>query len=108
MKVFIIILLFIFTSYSADFVSDSLLNKVEKKYNKFAKNRFIALNNLLQKLQTADTKTKLEKVNDFFNSVKYSDDKDIYGINDYWASPYEFLARDRGDCEDYAIAKFLH
>ena len=44
----------------------------------------------------------------FFNSVKYSDDKDIYGINDYWASPYEFLARDRGDCEDYAIAKFLH
>ena len=107
MKVFIIILLFIFTSYSADFASDSLMDKVEKKYNKFAKNRFVALNNLLKKLENADTKTKLEKINDFFNSVKYGDDKDIYGIADYWASPYEFLARDKGDCEDYAIAKFF-
>ena len=74
MKVFIIILLFIFTSYSADFASDSLMDKVEKKYNRFAKNRFVALNNLLQKLQTADTKTKLEKVNDFFINVKYGED----------------------------------
>ena len=107
MKVFIIILLFIFTSYSADFASDSLMDKVEKKYNKKKKNRFVALNNLLKKLENADTKTKLEKINDFFNGVKYGDDKDIYGIADYWASPYEFLARDKGDCEDYAIAKFF-
>lgn len=107
MKVFIIILLLIFTSYSADFASDSLIDKVEKKYNRFAKNRFIALNNLLQKLQNADTKTKLEKINDFFNNVGYGEDKDIYGVNDYWATPYEFLAKDKGDCEDYAIAKFF-
>ena len=62
MKIFIIILLLIFTSYSADFADDSLIQKVEKKYNKFAKNRFVALNKLLKKLETADTKTKLEKV----------------------------------------------
>ena len=107
MKIFIIILLLIFTSYSADFADDSLIQKVEKKYNKFAKNRFVTLNKLLKKLETSDTKTKLEKVNDFFNAVKYGDDKDIYGIADYWASPYEFLARDKGDCEDDAIAKFF-
>lgn len=107
MKILIIILFFIFTSYSADFVNDLLIQKVEKKYNKFAKNRFVALNNLLQKLQTADTKTKLERVNDFFNSVKYGEDEDIYGVSDYWASPYEFLAKDKGDCEDYVIAKYF-
>ena len=107
MKVFIIILLFIFTSYSADFASDSLMDKVEKKYNKFAKNRFVALNKLLKKLETSDTKIKLEKVNDFFNAVKYGNDKDIYGVSDYWASPYEFLAKDKGDCEDYVIAKYF-
>ena len=71
MKIFIIILLLIFTSYSADFADDSLIQKVEKKYNKFAKNRFVTLNKLLKKLETSDTKTKLEKVNDFFNAVKY-------------------------------------
>ncbi|CAM3588612.1 transglutaminase-like cysteine peptidase [Arcobacter aquimarinus] len=107
MKIFIIILLLIFTSYSADFADDSLLQKVERKYNKFAKNRFIALNKLLKKLETADTKTKLEKVNDFFNGVKYGDDIKIYGKSDYWASPYEFLAKDKGDCEDYVIAKYF-
>ena len=107
MKSLIIILFLLFYIASADFASTSLLEKVEKKYNKFAKNRFVALNNLFQKLQNADTKTKLEKINDFFNSVKYGDDKDIYGTSDYWANPYEFLARDKGDCEDYVIAKYF-
>lgn len=107
MKIFIIILLLIFTSYSADFADDSLIQKVEKKYDKFAKNRFVTLNKLLKKLETADTKTKLEKVNDFFNNVKYSSDQKIYGVSDYWATPIEFLARDEGDCEDYVIAKYF-
>ena len=107
MKFLIIILFLLFYIASADFAATSLLDKVEKKYNKFAKNRFIALNKLLVKLEKSDINTKLEKVNDFFNSVKYGDDKDVYGISDYWASPYEFLARDKGDCEDYVIAKYF-
>lgn len=107
MKVFIIILLFIFTSYSADFSSDSLIKRVESKYNRFAKNRFIALNELLKKLEKENISTKLEKVNDFFNNVGYGDDKKVYGVNDYWATPYEFLARDKGDCEDYVIGKYF-
>jgi predicted transglutaminase-like cysteine proteinase len=49
----------------------------------------------------------LEKVNDFFNKVSYTTDKDNYGVTDYWATPFEFLARDEGDCEDYAIAKYF-
>jgi len=107
MKVFIIILLLIFTSNSADFSSSSLIKKVGNKYNRFAKNRFLALNKLLKKNQKSSTKKKLEKVNDFFNAVKYKRDKKIYGVSDYWASPSEFLARDVGDCEDYVIAKYF-
>jgi predicted transglutaminase-like cysteine proteinase len=107
MKIIIIILFFILTSYSADFANSSLISKVEKKYNRFAKNRFLALNKLLTKLEKSNTATKLEKVNDFFNAVKYGDDKDVYGTSDYWASPYEFLAKDKGDCEDYVIAKYF-
>lgn len=107
MKVFIIILLLIFTSNSADFSSSSLIKKVNNKYNRFAKNRFLALNKLLKKNQKSSTKKKLEKVNDFFNAVKYKRDKKIYGVSDYWASPSEFLARDVGDCEDYVIAKYF-
>jgi predicted transglutaminase-like cysteine proteinase len=29
-----------------------------------------------------------------------------WGVEDYWATPYQFLKMD-GDCEDYAIAKFM-
>ena len=107
MKIFLIILFIIFNSYSADFVSKSLISKVEKKYNRFAKNRFLALNRLIKKLDKSSTKRKLEKVNDFFNNVRYKSDKAVYGTSDYWASPAEFLARDKGDCEDYVIAKYF-
>jgi len=104
---FLIILLLIFTAYSKDFTNPSLISKVEKKYNRFAKNRFIALNRVLKKIENKDELTKLEKVNDFFNEVRYGEDKDIYGVSDYWATPYEFLAKDKGDCEDYVIAKYF-
>ncbi|MFW2611052.1 transglutaminase-like cysteine peptidase [Aliarcobacter butzleri] len=107
MKIFIIIIFLLFSTLSADFASESLIDKVEKKYNKFAKNRFIALNKLLEKIKNEDVQTKLEKVNDFFNNVKYSSDQKIYGVSDYWATPIEFLARDEGDCEDYVIAKYF-
>ena len=35
----------------------------------------------------------------------YRTDKEVYGKADYWAAPYEFLARS-GDCEDYCIIKY--
>lgn len=107
MKIFIIIIFLLFSTLSADFASESLIDKVEKKYNKFAKNRFVVLNKLLEKIKNEDVQAKLEKVNDFFNNVKYNSDQKIYGVSDYWATPIEFLARDEGDCEDYVIAKYF-
>lgn len=107
MKVFIIILFLIFSSSSANFSSSNLIKKVEKKYKRFAKNRFIALEKTIKRASKKSEEKKLEMINDFFNYVPYGNDKDIYGVNDYWATPYEFLARDKGDCEDYVIAKYL-
>lgn len=62
---------------------------------------------MLEKSKNSDLRTKLEKINDFFNDIKYASDQTVYGTSDYWANPYEFLAKDKGDCEDYAIAKYL-
>jgi predicted transglutaminase-like cysteine proteinase len=52
------------------------------------------------------TMAQIEAVNDFFNAVTYIEDNANYGVEDYWATPYEFMQRG-GDCEDYAIAKYL-
>ena len=107
MKILISIFFLLFFTINADFVDTSLILKVEEKYGKFAKNRFIALNTMLEKNKNSDLRTKLEKINDFFNDIKYASDQTVYSTSDYWANPYEFLAKDKGDCEDYAIAKYL-
>ncbi len=93
--------------FSAQFAPDPLLQKVEEKYGKFAKNRFIMLNKTLASLKDKNVSEKLNGVNDFFNQVPYQSDAKNYGMKDYWATPWEFLGRDKGDCEDYVIAKYF-
>ena len=49
---------------------------------------------------------QLQAVNRFLNDWRYKADDQNYGRRDYWATPLEFLRRS-GDCEDYAIAKYV-
>ncbi|MFA7384002.1 MAG: transglutaminase-like cysteine peptidase [Desulfurivibrionaceae bacterium] len=51
---------------------------------------------------------QLRAVNDFINrKVRFSNDADIWGKPDYWATPLETLGRGMGDCEDFSIAKYI-
>ena len=106
---FFISLLFVsISSASAEPYADKeLLKRIEKKYKIFAKKRFFFQQKTLDKLKDASDFEKLDGVNKFYNDVRYSSDKKTYGMSDYWATPYEFLGRDRGDCEDYVIAKYF-
>jgi len=61
---------------------------------------------LLRDLQGKDRKTQIEAVNKYLNEVSYLTDPVNYGVADYWATPRQFLTR-KGDCEDYAIAKYM-
>jgi predicted transglutaminase-like cysteine proteinase len=49
----------------------------------------------------------LPPVNGFFNRLPAVTDLVQWGVEDYWATPSEFLASSGGDCEDYAIAKYF-
>lgn len=50
---------------------------------------------------------RLEIINDFFNSnILAADDMSVWQQNDYWATPLELIGQGRGDCEDFAIAKY--
>lgn len=57
--------------------------------------------------KNVDEAKKLESVNRFFNKVPFVSDWEHWGKADYWATPIEFLATNGGDCEDFAIAKYL-
>lgn len=53
-----------------------------------------------------DKLTQIKQVNEYMNKAAYIIDQTNWGEDDYWATPGEFLAK-FGDCEDYAIAKFM-
>lgn len=52
------------------------------------------------------TLDKLRAVNDFFNGLTFETDQVHWQQEDYWATPFETLGSNGGDCEDFAIAKY--
>lgn len=95
---------------SKEFLFDrELLKKIENKYGQNARLRILAWEDLIRRgtKESSDLR-KLEMTNRFFNErIIYVEDIDLWKVEDYWATPVEFLSRGAGDCEDYAIAKYF-
>ena len=49
---------------------------------------------------------QIKSVNRYMNEISYVKDIVNWGMEDYWETLFEFFTRN-GDCEDYAIAKYL-
>jgi predicted transglutaminase-like cysteine proteinase len=109
------------TSYPALFGSAEKQSRDLSAFTKWADmferyDRQYGQNDVRAQLVSWDAQVKSQKghslselarsVDALMNSIPYVDDKDNYGKNDYWATPYEFLTQG-GDCEDYAIAKYM-
>ena len=104
----IIVLLFIPNRHDAkSFVDVKMLERLDQQFSAQARQRGIALNNLLVGLANKDVKQQLIEVNRFFNQFTYKDDIKLWGQKDYWATPEEFIGRNSGDCEDFVIAKYF-
>ncbi len=108
-KAFLSLLLILITTTFAQepYVDKQLEERIVKKYNIFAKKRFFYQQKMLDSVKDANDLEKLKAVNEFFNGVKYASDMKVYNRRDYWATPWEFLGKDRGDCEDYVISKYF-
>ena len=79
--------------------------------NQFGEKRLEAAQSwqtLLNGLAPLSDIDKLNRVNRFFhNHLVYRLDSELWGVEDYWATPLETLGKGLGDCEDYAIAKYI-
>ena len=60
----------------------------------------------LDGLKGGDPLDQLDQVNRYMNEAPYITDPRNWNAKDYWATPGQFFNQD-GDCEDYAIAKFM-
>ena len=88
-------------------IAQSFLDKIEREYGVFAKRRALALVEMMNGARDLDEMGKLQSVNDFFNQTPYVSDKKVWGVGDYWATRLEFIGKDKGDCEDFVIAKYF-
>lgn len=100
-KVLLVITSMLATSVMASTDSkDTLLSEWDQR-------RITAWHELMQVNKSESELSKLSRVNSFLNQIQYAEDANEWGIKDYWATPAEFISRNAGDCEDFAIAKYF-
>ncbi len=88
-------------------VSDKMVNNIEQQYGPTTKARVLAWQALIKNNQNKPELVKLKLVNRFFNKLKYQSDSSQWNQENYWSTPLEFLIANKGDCEDFAIAKYF-
>ena len=87
---------------------DKMLLLASQRYGDSGTTSVMAWRDLLTHSASQPETAKLRLVNDFFNRrIHFGEDSDIWGKQDYWATPLETLGRAQGDCEDFAIAKYV-
>lgn len=88
---------------------NKLSSLASQRYGERARASILELQATVNELKSASEIDKLKGINDFFNrKIKYFDeDINIWGVPDYWATPLESLGKERGDCEDFSIAKYI-
>jgi predicted transglutaminase-like cysteine proteinase len=84
-----------------------LVNAVTKTYGARAGKRVEAWRSEINRDKHLPESQKLTKINQFFNQLYFVNDINLWGKNDYWATPLEFLGANAGDCEDFTIAKYF-
>lgn len=87
--------------------SEGLLSWMEREYGPAARERVVALQDMIAASTSLSETKRLERVNTFFNRVSYDSDYALWDQKDYWATPFEVLGVNSADCEDYAISKYF-
>lgn len=87
---------------------DRLLVLAQQRYGISGAQAVQQWRTLMRELGGATDAEKIERINAFFNrKIAFKDDAEVWGAPDYWATPLETLGKGAGDCEDFAIAKYI-
>ncbi|WP_041642281.1 transglutaminase-like cysteine peptidase [Azoarcus olearius] len=87
---------------------DRMQSQAAERFGSTAAELVAAWRRLLGESAAETDADKLARVNTFFNRrLLFEDDSVVWRQNDYWATPLETMGRGAGDCEDFAIAKYM-
>lgn len=88
-------------------VDAALVAQVRARYGEQAAHHLQRLGVLMADLGSRSDLARLKAINSFFNEFAFRADSAQWGTVDYWATPFELMAKEGGDCEDFAIAKYF-
>ena len=87
---------------------DRMEQLASAEYGQDAVARVKAWRAMIERTRTQPELAKVTTTNSFVNDrIAYASDMLVWGVQDYWATPLELFGKGRGDCEDYAIAKYI-
>lgn len=94
---------------AAGFDAAKLLNSITQRWGAQSAPKFRDWQKLVASTANlSDPEQQIKRVNEFWNRrIQFMDDMAAWGQEDYWATPMESLGHGKGDCEDYAIAKYF-
>ena len=87
--------------------AEGFVQTLRDSYGADAAARGHQLGLLINRLRFEPLTEQLRRINHYFNAFRYRSDRKLWGREDYWASPVEFIGQFAGDCEDYAIGKYF-
>ena len=87
--------------------SERLFSQIGQEYGEDAVLRLRRVHDVAIANASRPVLEKLDIVNATINSLTLVSDREMWGKDDYWATPMEIIAKAGGDCEDMAIAKFV-
>ncbi len=94
-------------SHQTDLLLAQANNKINSLHDTETTQRFNDWEKLIYHNVNKTPSEKLILVNNFFNKMKWAEDKNLWNEKDYWATPIESLIKNAGDCEDFSIAKYF-
>ena len=107
----LLVLLALWLAYAAS-LAEPNLDKTQalalQRYGEHAAQTVAAWRQLIEESRALPEGEKVNRVNTFFNRrILFKTDLEVYHQEDYWATPLEFMGNGAGDCEDFAIAKYM-
>ncbi|PCO04882.1 sulfate adenylyltransferase [Microbulbifer flavimaris] len=88
-------------------MAPGLLAQMNARFGPEASGRLLGWQQFVEAQGGVGEGLRLWRVNLFLNRVPFVEDAAHWGLEDYWATPAEFVASRGGDCEDFAIAKLF-
>ena len=91
------------------FDANKLLKSITQRFGAPSTQKFRDWQKLVADMEKiARQDQQIQKANEFWNRrMQFTEDTDAWRQSDYWATPMESLGHGKGDCEDFAIAKYF-